>query len=325
MRNTLETRLGIFFALAVIVGALILETIGSLDFFRRGRTVSTRFDNILELKVGDGVKMAGKAIGRVTAIEFADAKVLVEMKITDPTAVIRTDSRATIKFSGLMGQNYVAIDFGPGKGAVIDETGTELESYAQPDLNVLLSRLEGATSGIQKLTESFSDSSLGDVLLPFTDFLNESKPRILNVLTNAERISAQVAAGEGTVGKLIYEDSLYTAALSTVTNLSSTADDVRQLVSDAQATVADVRAGKGTVGRLMTDETLFAEVTEAATNLREVMQKINRGQGTVGKAINDDALINNAKLTLQKLDKATEGLEDQGPLTVLGILVNPLF
>lgn len=127
------------------------------------------------------------------------------------------------------------------------------------------------------------------------------------------------------MGKLIYEDSLYTAALSTVTNLSSTADDVRQLVSDAQATVADVRAGKGTVGRLMTDETLFAEVTEAATNLREVMQKINRGQGTVGKAINDDALINNAKLTLQKLDKATEGLEDQGPLTVLGILVNPLF
>jgi phospholipid/cholesterol/gamma-HCH transport system substrate-binding protein len=55
------------------------------------------------------------------------------------------------------------------------------------------------------------------------------------------------------------------------------------------------------------------------------MQKINRGQGTVGKVLNDEELYRNAKLTLQKLDKATEGLEDQGPLSVMGIIVNKLF
>jgi len=30
-------------------------------------------------------------------------------------------------------------------------------------------------------------------------------------------------------------------------------------------------------------------------------------------------------VTMQKLDKATEGLEDQGPLSVLGIAINSLF
>jgi len=30
-------------------------------------------------------------------------------------------------------------------------------------------------------------------------------------------------------------------------------------------------------------------------------------------------------MTLQKIEKATEGLEDQGPLSVLGIAVNSLF
>jgi hypothetical protein len=35
--------------------------------------------------------------------------------------------------------------------------------------------------------------------------------------------------------------------------------------------------------------------------------------------------MRNIKMTLQKLDKATEGLEDQGPLSVLGIVVNNLF
>ncbi len=323
MKNTLETRLGLFFALAFIAAVLILETIGGLDFFKKGKLVAARFNNVQELNVGDPVKMAGKQIGRVEDIEFADTKVLVKMKITDPKAAVRTDSRAIIRFTGLMGQNYVAIDFGPGKGALA-EPGFELQTDEQPDFNQLMTQLQGVTTGIKKLTDSFSESNIGDMLLPFTDFLKEARPRILTTLTNAESISAQIAAGQGTVGKLIYSQELYDTALNTVTNLSSTADDARGLLSDAKAVVADVRAGKGTIGKLTTDETLYTETTAAVTNIKEIMQKINRGDGTVGKVINDDSLLNNAKLTLQKLDKATESLEDQGPLTVLGILANPL-
>jgi phospholipid/cholesterol/gamma-HCH transport system substrate-binding protein len=61
------------------------------------------------------------------------------------------------------------------------------------------------------------------------------------------------------------------------------------------------------------------------TNLKEILQKVNQGQGSVGKIINDEELYKNAKLTLQKLDQATEGLEDQGPLSILGIAVGKLF
>jgi phospholipid/cholesterol/gamma-HCH transport system substrate-binding protein len=59
--------------------------------------------------------------------------------------------------------------------------------------------------------------------------------------------------------------------------------------------------------------------------MKEISQKINEGQGSVGKLINDQEFYKNAKLTLQKLDKATDGLEDQGPLSVLGIAVNSLL
>jgi phospholipid/cholesterol/gamma-HCH transport system substrate-binding protein len=61
------------------------------------------------------------------------------------------------------------------------------------------------------------------------------------------------------------------------------------------------------------------------TNLREILQKINQGNGTVGKLVNDDSFYRNVKLSLQKLDKATESLEDQGPLSVLGMAVGSLF
>jgi phospholipid/cholesterol/gamma-HCH transport system substrate-binding protein len=61
------------------------------------------------------------------------------------------------------------------------------------------------------------------------------------------------------------------------------------------------------------------------TNLKQILQKINQGKGTVGKIINDEEFYKNAKLTLQKLDQATEGLEDQGPLSILGLAVGKLF
>jgi phospholipid/cholesterol/gamma-HCH transport system substrate-binding protein len=52
------------------------------------------------------------------------------------------------------------------------------------------------------------------------------------------------------------------------------------------------------------------------------MQKVNQGQGTVGKLVNDQEFYKNAKLSLQKLDKAADGLEDTGPLSVMGIMAN---
>jgi len=89
--------------------------------------------------------------------------------------------------------------------------------------------------------------------------------------------------------------------------------------------VNQINAGQGTVGKLLHDETLYRETTASMTSLKEILQKINQGQGTIGKVVNDEELYRNAKLTLQKLDQATEGLEDQGPLSVLGTAVSKLF
>ena len=87
----------------------------------------------------------------------------------------------------------------------------------------------------------------------------------------------------------------------------------------------NINSGQGTIGKLFKDETLYRDTTASMTNLREIFEKINKGQGSVGKLVNDEGLYKNAQLTLQKLDKATEGLEDQGPLTVMGIIVGNLF
>ena len=61
------------------------------------------------------------------------------------------------------------------------------------------------------------------------------------------------------------------------------------------------------------------------TNIKEIMEKINQGKGSVGELVNDNSFLKNIKLNLQKVDKATESLEDTGPLSVLGTAVGTLF
>ena len=84
MKNTLETRLGLFVALAIIAAAIILETVGGLDLFKRGTHINALFAAVQDLKKGDPVKMAGVEIGRVEEIglDATNNKVRVMMKVS---------------------------------------------------------------------------------------------------------------------------------------------------------------------------------------------------------------------------------------------------
>ncbi len=315
MKNSLETKLGIFVAVTIIAAVIIIETLGSADLFSRGRHVSALFDSAQDLKVGDRVKMAGVEIGRVERIALADSKVSVTMKLKTDAAV-KTDSKAVIKFTGLMGQNYVAVSFG-ASGSPRAEEGAVLETGEQPDLSAIMAKLDNAAAGIQNLTKSFTGDKIDNLMGPLTDFIKQNSTPITATIANVKNLSSQIAAGQGTIGKLIYDDSLYTSALSTVSNLQDTAISAKSVMSN-------VSAGQGTIGKLLTDDALYVNTTAAMTNANEILLKVNSGQGTIGKLVNDQEFYKNAKLSLQKLDKAADGLEDTGPLSVIGIMANQL-
>jgi len=315
MKNSLETRLGIFVALVVIAAVVIVETLGGMTSFRRGYHVIAQFNTVQDLKVGNSVKTAGVEIGRVEKIALVDSRVMVTMKLHSDV-IVKTDSKAVIKFTGLMGQNFVSIDFGsPDAPRAVD--GAVLKTEEQPDLNAIMAKLDGAATGIQNAMKGFTGDSINNLLGPMTDLIKQNSSHITATVSNLESISGQIASGEGTVGKLIYSDTLYNSALLTVTNLQDAVAQVRGVVSG-------ITNGQGTIGKLVTDETLYTATTASMTNLDQILLKINQGQGTVGKLINDQEFYKNAKLTLQKVDKAADSLEDQGPLSVIGIIANNL-
>jgi phospholipid/cholesterol/gamma-HCH transport system substrate-binding protein len=324
MKNTLETRLGMFVAIVMVAGFLIIETLGGLgELFGTGRHLRAQFDTVQDLKVGDAVKMAGVPIGTVQTIALAGNKVEVRMKINKGVPV-HTDSKGAIKFTGLMGQYYVDVTFGSPDAPQMDENQL-LSTTEQPDLSALMAKLDDVATGVQNLTKSFSGDKIENILGPLTQFMRDNNPRISAILANVQAVSTQIQQGKGTVGKLIYDDALYNTAYTTISNLQGTADEVKLTVAQARSVVDQINAGQGTVGKLVKDDTLYRETTATMSNLRQITGKVNSGQGSIGKIVNDQEFYDNAKVTLQKLDKATESLEDTGPMSLFGTLVGSLL
>jgi phospholipid/cholesterol/gamma-HCH transport system substrate-binding protein len=323
MKNSLETRLGLFFALVIVAGFLLFELAGGLPLFHKGITYYTEFNTIGDLKPGDPVKLGGVPVGHVTAISLETNKVQVEISVNTGT-IVKVDSVATVRFTGLLGQNFVYLDFG-SLNAPRADNGTRLVGKEQADLSAVMAKLDAAADGVQNMTKSFSGEEFSKLLGPISELVTDSKPKIAAILGNVQNITTTIADGKGTVGKLVKDDELYNKAYSVVTNIDASTGDLRLMIAQGRGMIDGINRGEGTLGKLIKDEALYKETTSFMTNMREISEKINKGQGTVGKLINDDSFLKTVKLTLQKVENATEGLEDTGPLSVIGTVAGRLF
>ncbi len=325
MKNTLETRLGLFVVLAILAAVIIIETLGGLELFHAGYRLKAQFNTVQDLKRGDRVKMAGVDVGRVEQISLQEEenKVLVVFKLNEQVKV-RTDSTAKVSFTGLMGQNFLSLDFGSAQASIAKE-GDYLPTVEQPDLGVVMQKIDNAVGGVENLTKSFTGLKLDTLLAPIIDTVKNNQIPITATIANFQAISRDIAEGKGTVGLLIKDPSLFTSVTNSVKDLQDAVAEAKLTLAEARKTVDQVNSGRGTVGLLLHDDKLYNETTASMTNLKEVFQKINQGQGSIGKLINDQDLYKNAKMTMQKLDKATEGLEDQGPLSIIGLVAGSLF
>jgi phospholipid/cholesterol/gamma-HCH transport system substrate-binding protein len=90
---------------------------------------------------------------------------------------------------------------------------------------------------------------------------------------------ADVRAQKGTIGKLLYDPTLY--------------DQAKDALSNGNSFIRDVRAGKGSLGKLATDETLYNKLRDTSANLATASAKLNDNTTTAGKLFSDPQLYDN--------------------------------
>ncbi len=114
--KSLETIVGVFVAIglgALLILAMKVSNLSSLGT-AEGYQILAKFDNIGGLKVRSPVKMAGVRVGQVSDITFDDEsyEAVAVLNIDKTFSKIPLDTTANIYTSGLLGEQYVALEAG---------------------------------------------------------------------------------------------------------------------------------------------------------------------------------------------------------------------
>lgn len=114
-RTTLDLWVGLFVVAGIAALIFLAMKVGNIGTLETSKTyaVTAPFDNIGGLKVRAPVKSAGVVVGRVGQISF-DTKVYraeVVLNISDAYK-FPVDTSAAIMTSGLLGEQYIALEAG---------------------------------------------------------------------------------------------------------------------------------------------------------------------------------------------------------------------
>lgn len=265
--SQLRVGLMVLFASAVLAGLIFLMS-GTIGIFTPKLYLKAYFENAGGLRVGAPVRLEGVDIGNVTSIRVVSGRpfspVEVIMKVSRRlSANAHKDSIATLETAGVLGETFVDISSKAAKGPPAANWDT-LPTEERPDL-----------SDVVRASQTTLQNT--DVLLKRLD-----------------RIVASVERGEGSVGKLISDPTLYNKLNSTLTEM--------QNVANALST------GKGSVGKLINDDELYRKLNTSVDKINRMVDEIDKGQGTAGKLIKDPSLYNNANQTIEKANKLMEDI-----------------
>ncbi len=331
MNTTQQTaRVGLFFLLGVALVWVTFETLSDGKLFaEHSHKLIAGFDDLKQLKNGDEVRLAGVRVGSVETTRLAGRRAEAVLLI-DPKVPIASDATATIEMSGLIGGNYISIEMGtPGSPPLAD--GAEIKTVSTPDLNALMSELGGLGKQLQESLGSFSTAINGDakggggIIQKIDKILTDNTARLNATMVNLQQITDKINHGEGTLGKLVNSPELHDQLLATVGEIQTAAAQAKEFVANAEGIMAQVKSGQGTLGTLIYDPKAAADIRASIADIRSVSDKLAKGEGTLGKLLNDDSLYNSAEVTIKKVDRTLDGLNDSGPITAVGIVVNALF
>ncbi len=263
---------------SLVLAVLIFLMTGTTGLLTKNVMLFAFFDDAGGLREGAPVRLQGVDIGNVKNIRVVPgrpkAPVEVRMKVSTRYAFdLHTDTTATLATQGVLGEVFVNLDSSHATGPPA-QNGTVLPIVAQPDLTDVVKASQTTLQNMQAL------------------------------LVRADRILSFVESGQGSIGKLIYDEQLYN-------RLNASIHEVQTLVNA-------ISQGQGTVGKLVMSDELYQKANASVDKLNRIIDEINAGQGTVGKLVKDPALYNNANQTIARANELMSNINaGKGALGVL--------
>lgn len=107
-------------------------------------------------------------------------------------------------------------------------------------------------------------------------------------------------------------NSVEQKSVADIINASQKAvSNLNEISSDLKEVTERIRKGEGTIGRLLKDETLYVNLNNTILQTESLISAIKSGQGTAGKLITDPALYDQASTVVADLKKLSNDINEQ--------------
>lgn len=310
--NESPNRRAVIVGLFVFIGLIFLVTgiliIGDLrETFNRKIKVISVFDDVSGLQTGNNVWFSGVKIGTVSNLHFLEkSQVEVSMKIeTKAQQYIRRDAKVKISSDGIIGNRILIIYGGTSKAAEVQE---------------------GDTLEVEK---TFSSE---DMINTFQD----NNKNLLAITTDFKTISKKLASGEGTIGKLLNDNSVYANINAATASLQNASAKAQQLVSSLAAFSSGLNK-KGTLANeLTTDTVVFNSVKASVLQLQKIADTAtvfitnlkkagSNPNSSIGVLLHDKEAGAHLKETIKNLESSSKKLDESLEAAQHTILLRGFF
>jgi len=230
---------GLFVLAAILCSGLVIFLLGDEKrLFETHIDVTTSFADVQGLKAGAPVRMGGIDIGSVKKVGYtsdvADPNLEVELTlVASESKRIRSDSKARVQTRGLLGDKMVEIT--QGKEGEPIKNGAHLPSEVPKDVftkvDEIASKADLVMADVQQVSQQLANEQLHE--------------DIRGTVASLNRITKQLADGEGYAGKLINDPQEAERISRVIGSLERTGDELTQTLRQTRQVIARVEQGPG--------------------------------------------------------------------------------
>lgn len=268
-----KARLGMFIAVGLTIFVIAIFFIGrQQNLFSPVFKVTTNFQNVSGLLVGNNIRYSGINVGTVDNITIInDSTVQVDLLIRrNVQQFIKADSQAGIGSEGIIGDRVLIITQGSNDAPTVQD-GQYILSKEPIETDVVMASLQTSAANAEIITYQLS------------------------------QIMMDVNRGEGALGRLIQDPAIADNLTQTIENFKNSSEGFDETIE----------VTKQNVFEFMEKLQLTAAKTEIASQeLGEIMTKINSGEGSLGALIHDTTMAGNLNQLIINLKQGSHGLDE---------------
>lgn len=278
-----ELRVGVFVLVGLVILAIAIFAVTGVNFWSAKLTIKTYLPDVAGLQVGAPVMLGGVTIGNVDNLRInphpSDPNQSIEIQLRIYKAYqrfVRTSATASLATQGLLGNQYVTITR-VSTGPVI-QNGSMIQGVPGAGIADLEANLNRLTSQINDVVGTIREGkgTVGKLLYDPSMY-----NRMNSTLGKVKTLVASVQAGKGSIGKLLVSDDLYNKFDATAGHLQNVS--------------AAIDSQKGTLGKLIYNPAFYEKADSFLTNTNALLTGIRNGNGTLGKLVTDDTLFTNLR------------------------------